>query len=450
MISRYKSYQYIENLSSLVGEEVTLRGWVMNKTGKGKLQFIILRDGTGVCQCVVFKPNVSEQLFEDAKSLTQESSVIIKGKVRAEERAPGGFEMDVTELQVIQIAKEYPITPKEHGDGFLIEHRHLWLRSSRQHAIMRIRASVMKAIRDFFDGNGFKLMDSPILTPNACEGTSTLFETKYFDLGSAYLSQSGQLYGEATAMALGRIYTFGPAFRAEKSKTRKHLTEFWMVEPEMAYFDLNDDMDLAEDLVEYIVQYVLKTNMRELNVLERDTTKLEKIKRPFPRMSYTEAVDWLNANKIPLRKKIDGKDVDIFPFPWGEDFGSIQEEALMEQFDKPCIIHRYPTEVKAFYMKRDPQDEKVVLAMDMLGPEKAGELIGGSQREEDYDVLLQRIKDHELPEEAFQWYLDLRKFGGAPHSGFGLGVERTVKWITGAQHIRETIPFPRMIYRIVP
>ena len=450
MESRYKSYQYIENLAQVDGQEVTLRGWVMNKTGKGKLQFIILRDGTGICQCVVFKPNVEEKVFEDAKALTQESSVMIKGTVRREERAPGGYEIDVIGVEIVQLASDYPITPKEHGDAFLIEHRHLWLRSSRQHAIMRIRASVMKAIRDFFDGNGFKLMDSPMLTPNACEGTSTLFETKYFDLGNAYLSQSGQLYAEATAMALGKVYTFGPAFRAERSKTRKHLTEFWMVEPEMAYFDLGDDMDLAEDLVEYIVQYVLKTNMTELKTLERDITKLENIKRPFYRMSYTEAVQWLNDNNIPLRKKIDGQDVDILPFPWGEDFGTIQEEAIMEQFDKPCIIHRYPTEVKAFYMKRDPENEKVVLAMDMLGPERAGEIIGGSQREDDHELLLSRIHDHELPEEAFQWYLDLRKYGGVPHSGFGLGVERVVKWITGASHIRETIPFPRMIYRIVP
>ncbi len=450
MDSRYKSYQSIENLSQAVGREVTLHGWVYNKTGKGKLQFIVMRDGTGICQCVVFRNNVSEELFEEAKKLTQESSVAVTGTVRQEERAPGGYEIDVTNLKIMQIAQDYPITPKEHGDAFLIEHRHLWLRSSRQHAIMRVRAAVVKAIRDFFDGNGFKLMDSPLLTPNACEGTSTLFETEYFDLGKAYLSQSGQLYAEASALALGKVYTFGPTFRAERSKTRKHLTEFWMVEPEMAYFDLNDDMDLAEDLVEYIVQFTLKTCGKELQTLERDITALEKVRRPFYRMSYTEAVDWLAANKIPLRKKIDGQDVDILPFPWGEDFGTVQEEAIMEQFDKPCIIHRYPTDVKAFYMKRDPENPKVVLAMDMLGPEKAGELIGGSQREDDHDLLLGRIQEHSLPVPEFQWYLDLRKYGSVPHSGFGLGVERTVKWITGAQHIREVIPFPRMIYRIVP
>lgn len=449
-MSRYQTYQTIEDLGKAVGQEVTLRGWVYNIRGKGKLQFIILRDGTGTVQCVVFKDNVPEEVFESVKSLTQESSVMITGSVREDQRSQGGYEVDVKEVKIIQLAQGYPITPKEHGDAFLIEHRHLWLRSSRQHAIMRVRAAVIKAIRDFFDGNGFKLMDSPLLTPNACEGTSTLFETEYFNLGKAYLSQSGQLYAEASALAMGRVYTFGPTFRAERSKTRKHLTEFWMVEPEMAFFDINDDMDLAEDLVEYIVQFVLKTCRKELEILERDTAPLEKIKRPFYRMSYTEAVDWLVAHKIPLKKLIDGKEVDIHPFPWGEDFGSVQEEAIMEQFDKPCIIHRYPTEVKAFYMKRDPENEKVVLAMDMLGPEKAGELIGGSQREDDHDLLLSRIEQHNLPIEAFQWYLDLRKFGSVPHSGFGLGVERTVKWITGAAHIREVIPFPRMIYRIVP
>ncbi|MCX7880467.1 MAG: asparagine--tRNA ligase [Ignavibacteria bacterium] len=447
--SRYKSYCYIENLSQFVGSEVTLRGWVYHKTGKGKLHFIQLRDGTGIVQCVVFKPNVSEEVFERAKSLTQESSLILKGYVREDPRSPVGIEIDVSDLQVIQLTNDYPITPKEHGDSFLMEHRHLWLRSSKQHAIIRVRSAVIKAIRDFFDGNGFKQVDSPILTPNACEGTTTLFETKYFDLGSAYLSQSGQLYAEASAMAHGKVYTFGPTFRAELSKTRKHLTEFWMVEPEMAFFDLDDDMDLAEDLVEYIVQYVLKHCKKELEILERDITKLEKVRRPFYRMTYTEAVDWLNRNNVPIIRKVDGKEIEE-PFPWGEDFGAVQEEAIMEQFDKPCIIHRYPAKVKAFYMKRDPQNPELVLAMDMLAPERGGEIIGGSQREDDYNALLERIKEENLPLEAFQWYLDLRKYGSVPHSGFGLGIERTVKWITGARHIREVIPFPRMIYRIYP
>lgn len=448
-MSRYKTYYYIENLSKFVGEIVSIRGWVFHKTEKGKLQFIQVRDGTGIVQCVVFKNNVPQQVFEEAKQLTQESSLIVTGSVRKESRAPGGYEIDVTDLKILHLTKDYPISPKQHGDAFLLEHRHLWLRSSRQHSIMRIRAAVIKAIRDFLDGNGFKLMDSPILTPNACEGTTTLFETKYFDLGTAYLSQSGQLYAEASAMALGKVYTFGPTFRAELSKTRKHLTEFWMVEPEMAFFDLEDNMDLAEDLVEYIVQYVLSTCKKELEILERDTKPLEKVKRPFYRLSYTEAVEWLNKNNVPLIKKINAQDVEV-PFPWGEDFGAVQEEAIMEQFDKPCIIHHYPTKVKAFYMKRDPSNPELVLAMDMLAHEKGGEIIGGSQREDDYDALLQRIKEENLPLDAFQWYLDLRKYGSVPHSGFGLGIERTVKWITGAKHIREVIPFPRMLYRIVP
>ncbi len=450
MESRYKSFHYIEDLSKYVNSDVILRGWVANKTEKGKLVFIQLRDGTGTVQCVTFKGNVSEEVFANAKQLTQESSVKITGSVRPDERAPSGFEVDVKEIEIYHISTDYPITPKDHGDAFLMEHRHLWLRSSRQHAIMRIRASVIKAIKDYFDNNGFKQMDSPMLTPSACEGTSTLFETKYFDMGTAYLSQSGQLYAEATAMALGRVYTFGPAFRAELSKTRKHLTEFWMVEPEMAFFDLNDDMDLAEDLVVYIVEYVLNNNRKELEILERDITKLEAIKRPFYRLSYDEAVKWLQDNNIPLKKKVDGQEVEIFPFPWGEDFGTPQEEAIMEQFDKPCIIHRYPSEVKAFYMKRDPENENVVLAMDMLAPEKGGEIIGGSQREDNEDLLLGRIRHENLPEDDYQWYLDLRRFGSVPHSGFGMGVERMVKWITGASHIREVIPFPRMIYRIYP
>lgn len=449
-MSQYHSYIAIEHLSNYIGKEITLNGWVSDRTDKGKLCFIKLRDGSGIVQCVAFRPTIGDELFEQAKSLTQESSVSITGTVRAESRAPSGVELDIVNVKIWQIAKEYPITPKEHGTEFLMQHRHLWLRSTRQNAIMRIRAAVIKAIRDFFDGNGFKLMDSPILTPNACEGTSTLFETKYFDLGSAYLSQSGQLYAEASAMALGKVYTFGPTFRAEKSKTRRHLTEFWMVEPEMAFFDLNDDMDLAEDLVEYIVQYVLQTCQKELDAMGRDISKLEAIRRPFYRMSYTEAVEWLNKNDVKLNKKqSDGSEIQI-DFPWGEDFGAPQEEAIMQQFDKPCIIHRYPAEVKAFYMKRDPDQPKVALAMDMLAPEGAGEIIGGSQREDDFDALLSRIEHEKLPREAFEWFLDLRKYGSVPHSGFGLGVERTVKWISGAEHIREVIPFPRMIYRIVP
>lgn len=449
-MKKYKDYIYVEDLKKHEGEEVTLKGWVYNKTGKGKLQFILLRDGTGVCQSVVFKNNVSEEKFNEAKTLTQESSLWVKGKVVAQEKAPGGYEIDVNDLGIYQVASEYPITPKEHGDSFLIENRHLWLRSSRQHAIMRVRAAIQKAIRDFFDNNGFKLMDSPILTPNACEGTTTLFETQYFDLGNAFLSQSGQLYAEASALALGRVYTFGPAFRAEKSSTRKHLTEFWMVEPEMAFFDLEDDMDLAEDLTVYIVQYVLDTCKNELKTLERDTSKLEKVTGGFPRISYTEAVEWLNDNKIPLIKVEGGEHKEIHPFPWGEDFGTVQEEALAKEHDQPLFIYDYPAEVKAFYMKRNPDNPKVVRAMDMIGPEGAGELIGGSQREDNFDLLLERIKHEMLPEEEFKWYLDLRKYGSVPHSGFGMGLERTVKWITGAKHIRETIPMPRMIHRIIP
>lgn len=451
MESRYKTYCYVEQLGNYIGKEVTLRGWVYDRTEKGKLQFIKLRDGTGIVQCVLFKPSVAEDVFERATSLVQEASFGIRGTIRQDERAPGGVEVDIADLWIYHIPPEqYPITPKEHGIEFLMEHRHLWLRSQRQWAILRVRAAVVRAIREFFDANGFVLADSPILTPNACEGTSTLFETEYFDLGKAYLSQSGQLYAEASAMALGRVYTFGPTFRAERSKTRRHLTEFWMVEPEMAFFDLDDTMDLAEDLVEHIVQSVLRQCQRELAVLGRDTSKLERVRRPFYRLSYTEAVEYLQKRGVKLIKKHPDGSESQQDFPWGEDFGAPQEEAIMEQFDKPCIIHRYPAEVKAFYMKRDPCDPQVVLAMDMLAPEGGGEIIGGSQREDDYNQLLERIRAEHLPLEAFQWYLDLRKYGSVPHSGFGLGLERTVKWITGAEHIREVIPFPRMIYRIVP
>jgi len=427
---------YIKDLADHVGKEVTLKGWLYNKRSSGKLQFLMLRDGTGLVQCVVFKGNVSEEIFEEAKTLTQESSFEVTGTVKKDDRQVGGHELDVKDLKIISIAHEYPITPKEHGIEFLIDHRHLWLRSRKQWAIMRIRHRIVKAIRDFYDSRGFTLFDPPIITPNAVEGTSTLFETPYFDLGKAYLTQSGQLYAEAGAMALGKVYTFGPTFRAEKSKTRRHLTEFWMVEPEMAFFDLNDDMDLAEEFIEYIVQTILTERKEELEVLERDTTKLEKVKRPFPRISYTEAVDILKKKN--------------HEFEWGNDLGGADETVISEEFDRPVMIHRYPAEVKAFYMKRDPEDPKVALAVDVIAPEGYGEIIGGSQREDDLDELLKRIKEHNLPQEFFEWYLDLRKYGSVPHSGFGLGLERTISWICGIDHLREAIPFPRMIYRNTP
>jgi asparaginyl-tRNA synthetase len=426
----------IRNLSEHIGEEITLQGWLFNKRSSGKIKFLILRDGTGYLQCVYFKGSVSEEVFELADRIGQESSITVRGKVKVEPRAPGGYELDATVLTVISEAHDYPITPKEHGIEFLMDHRHLWLRSTKQAAIMRIRHRLIKAIRDFFDNNGFTLMDPPILTPAACEGTSTLFETEYFDLGKAYLTQSGQLYAEAGAMALGKVYTFGPTFRAEKSKTRRHLTEFWMVEPEVAFANLNDDMDLAEEFLEYIVQTVLKEREEELKVLERDTTLLQNVKRPLPRITYKEAVEILRKN-----------DID---FQYGNDFGGTDETIISNQFDRPVMVHRYPAEVKAFYMKRDPENEKLALAVDVLAPEGYGEIIGGSQREDDYNTLLKRIEEHNLPREAFEWYLDLRKYGSVPHAGFGLGLERTVGWICGLDHVRETIPFPRMIYRNTP
>jgi asparaginyl-tRNA synthetase len=426
----------ISDLSKYVGQDISLRGWLYNKRSSGKIKFLVLRDGTGYLQCVYFKANVTEDIFEAADKIGQESSIEVSGKVKAEPRAPGGYELDATGLKVMQEAHDYPITPKEHGIEFLMDHRHLWLRSSRQVAILRVRHRIIKAIRDFFDANGFTLMDSPILTPNAVEGTSTLFETQYFDLGKAYLAQSGQLYGEAGAMAFGKIYTFGPTFRAEKSKTRRHLTEFWMVEPEVAFNDLNDNMDLAEEFLEYVVQTVIKEKEEELKVLERDTTKLKNVKKPLPRISYDEAVDILKKS---------GSE-----FEYGNDFGGTDETIISEQFDRPVMVHRYPAAVKAFYMKRDPENENLALALDVLAPEGYGEIIGGSQREDDLNLLLQRIKEHNLPQEAFEWYLDLRRYGSVPHSGFGLGLERTVGWICGLDHVRETIPFPRMIYRNTP
>ena len=420
----------ISSLAEHVGKEVTLKGWLFNKRSSGKIKFLILRDGTGYLQCVYFKGNVNEDVFEAADKVGQESSIEVTGKVKAEPRAPGGYELDASGLKIISEAHDYPITPKDHGIEFLMDHRHLWLRSSKQVAILKIRHRIVKAIRDFFDGKGFTLMDPPILTPNAVEGTSTLFETEYFDLGKAYLTQSGQLYAEAGALAFGAVYTFGPTFRAEKSKTRRHLTEFWMVEPEVAFADLNDDMDLAEEFLEYVVQTVLKEKEEELKVLERDTTKLRNVKRPLPRISYDEAVEILKNG--------------------GVGFDGTDETVISEKFDRPVMVHRYPAAVKAFYMKRDPENENLALAVDVLAPEGYGEIIGGSQREDDLNALLQRIKEHNLPQQAFEWYLDLRKYGSVPHSGFGLGLERTVGWICGLDHVRETIPFPRMIYRNTP
>ena len=427
---------YIEDLSGHVGKGVTLRGWLYNKRSSGKIRFLVMRDGTGIVQGVIVKGNVSDEIFARFDALTQESSFVMTGKVRKEDRAPGGFELEVSDLQILQVASEYPITPKEHGVEFLMDRRHLWLRSSRQHAILRVRHQIIKAIRDFFDERGYVLLDAPIFTPAACEGTSTLFETDYFDLGKAYLTQSGQLYGEAGAMAFGKVYVFGPTFRAEKSKTRRHLTEFWMVEPEVAFNDLDDTMDLAEEFLEYIVQSVLTHRMPELKALERNTTFLEKVRRPLPRISYDEAAQILKDKGIA--------------FEWGSDLGGTDETVISEQFDRPVMVHRYPSAIKAFYMKRDPKNPKVALAVDVLAPEGYGEIIGGSQREDDLTALVKRLDENKLPHEAFEWYLDLRRYGSVPHAGFGLGVERTVAWICGLEHVRETIPFPRMIYRLTP
>jgi asparaginyl-tRNA synthetase len=427
---------YINDLNKHVGQEISIHGWVYNKRSSGKIKFIVVRDGTGLLQCVLVRSALPEDVFERFGKLTQETSLKVTGIVKEEPRAPGGFEMEVKDVTIIHIAVDYPITPKEHGVEFLMDRRHLWLRSTRQHAIMRVRHHIIKAIRDYFDSNGFVLIDSPILTPNAVEGTTTLFETEYFDLGRAFLTQSGQLYGEAAAMAHGKIYCFGPTFRAEKSKTRRHLTEFWMVEPEVAFNDLDDNMDLAEDFLEYIVSSTLKNKSKELETLERNTTYLEKVRKPLPRISYDEAVDILR------KKGID--------FEWGGDLGGTDETVISEQFDKPVMVHRYPAQVKAFYMKRDPKNEKLALALDVLAPEGYGEIIGGSQREDDYETLVNRIKEHNLPMEPFEWYLDLRRYGSVPHAGFGLGIERTVSWICGLDHVRETIPFARMIYRNTP
>jgi len=426
------------------GQSVTIRGWLYNLRESGKLLFPQFRDGSGVIQGVVPKNAVPPEVFDAIKTLTQESSVIVEGKVRADKRAPGGYELDVANVQVIQRVPEsdpYPITPKEHGTDFLMEHRHLWVRSQRQASILRVRAEIIKAVRDFFDENGFTLTDPPIITPAACEGTSTLFPVTYFD-EEAFLTQSGQLYIEATAMALGKVYSFGPTFRAEKSKTRRHLTEFWMVEPEVAYAQLDDIMDLAEGLISFIVKRCLDKRGADLQVIGRDVTKLEKIVPPFPRVSYDDAVKSLQEGhaKGALESK----------FEWGGDLGSPDETYLSAQYDKPVMVHRYPAKVKAFYMEPDPQRPDLALCVDVLAPEGYGEIVGGSQRMASHDLLVKRIHEHGLPEEAFKWYLDLRKYGSVPHGGFGMGIERAVAWICGLEHVRETIPFPRMLYRLYP
>jgi asparaginyl-tRNA synthetase len=426
------------------GQSVTIRGWLYNLRESGKLLFPQFRDGSGIIQGVVPKNAVPPEVFDAIKTLTQESSVIVEGKVRADKRAHGGYELDVANVQVVQRVPEsspYPITPKEHGTDFLMEHRHLWVRSQRQAAILRVRAEIIKAARDFFDERGFTLTDPPIITPAACEGTSTLFPVDYFD-EQAFLTQSGQLYVEATAMALGKVYSFGPTFRAEKSKTRRHLTEFWMVEPEVAYAELDDVMELAEGLISFIVKRCLEKRRVDLQTIGRDISKLEKIEAPFPRISYDEAVK--NLQEGHAKGALESK------FEWGGDLGSPDETYLSAQFDKPVMVHRYPAKVKAFYMEPDPQRPELALCVDVLAPEGYGEIIGGSQRMASYDLLLQRIHEHNLPEEAFKWYLDLRKFGSVPHGGFGMGIERAVAWICGLEHVRETIPFPRMLYRLYP
>src|SRR3954468_2786673 len=426
------------------GQSVTIRGWLYNLRESGKLLFPQFRDGSGVIQGVVPKNAVTPEVFDAVKTLTQESSVIVDGKVRADKRAHGGFELDVANVQVLQRVPEtdpYPITPKEHGTDFLMEHRHLWVRSQRQAAILRVRAEIIKAARDYFDERGFTLTDPPIITPAACEGTTTLFPVDYFD-EQAFLTQSGQLYVEATAMALGKVYSFGPTFRAEKSKTRRHLTEFWMVEPEVAYAELGDIMELAENFISFIVERVLKNRRAELETIGRDIAKLEKVVAPFPRVSYDDAVKMLQEGHA--KGQLENK------FEWGGDFGSPDETYISSQFDKPVMIHRYPAAIKAFYMEPDPNNPKVALCVDVLAPEGYGEIIGGSQRMGSYEALRKRIREHGLPEEAFKWYLDLRKFGGVPHGGFGMGIERVVGWICGLEHVRETIPFPRMLHKIYP
>jgi len=425
----------IEQISRFEGQDIIIKGWLRNRRSSGKLSFLTVRDGTGDLQAILSKGEVGEEQFSLCSQLTQESSVVLTGKPRKDARAPGGFELDVSRIHVIQIAEPFPIQPKEHGVGFLMEYRHLWLRSRRQHAILRVRHEIIRTCRNFFDERGFTLIDTPIFTPNACEGTTTLFQTQYFDQ-VAYLAQSGQLYGEAAAAAFGKIYCFGPTFRAEKSKTRRHLMEFWMVEPEMAFAELPDAMQLAEELVSAVIQRVLETRRTELEILERDIQKLEAMVMPFPRITYEEAIARLQKKGVAIQ--------------FGDDFGGDEETQLAQEFDRPVIVHRYPAAAKAFYMAKDPERPDLALCMDMLAPEGYGEIIGGGQRIHDLDVLLAQIQAHHLPEEAFKWYVDLRRYGTVPHAGFGMGIERVVAWICGLDHVRETIPFPRMLYTLYP
>ena len=426
----------IADLRAHVGEEVLLRGWLHNKRSSGKLQFLIVRDGSGFAQAVMARAAVPPEAWEAAERAGQESALELTGKVREDKRAPGGYEIDTTGIRVLQAVHDYPITPKEHGTAFLMEHRHLWLRSQRQHAVIRVRHAVIKATRDYLDDEGYTLVDTPIFTPAACEGTTTLFAVPYFDEGTAYLTQSGQLYNEATAAAHGKVYCFGPTFRAEKSKTRRHLTEFWMVEPEIAFAHLEDAIRLAEGLVCRVVERVLETRKEELKTLERDTAKLEVVKPPFPRLHYDEAIKLIQSKGSPTQ--------------WGGDFGGTDETVIAEAYDRPVVVHRFPAQVKAFYMAVDPERPELSLSADILAPEGYGEIVGGGERLADGERLLQQIEAHQLPEEAFRWYVDLRRYGTFPHAGFGMGIERVVTWICGLEHLRETIAFPRMLYRIYP
>src|SRR5687767_2756693 len=427
---------YIDQIAQSDGKAVTIRGWLHNRRSSGKIHFLSVRDGTGFIQAIVSKATVGDDKFKQADHLSQETAIIVHGNVRADSRAPGGYELDVTDFEIVSPSTDYPITPKEHGVDYLLDRRHLWIRSEKQAAILRVRHEVVSAVRDFFNNQGFILADTPIFTPAACEGTTTLFPVEYFENEKAYLTQSGQLYNEANAMALGRVYAFGPTFRAEKSKTRRHLTEFWMVEPEMAYADLNDVITLAEGLITAVVGRVLERRQKELKALERDISKLEAVKAPFPRVKYDEAA------KMLLDKGL--------PFVVGGDLGGTDETVLSQQFDRPVCVTHYPAAIKAFYVKPDPDEPDKALCVDVLAPEGYGEIIGGGQRLDDLDLLLQRIKEHDLPQESFEWYLDLRRYGSVPHGGFGMGIERCVSWICGLEHVRETIPYPRMLYRIYP